>query len=58
VCAEGDAADAVPVHPKEHDAELEAEVAAIAVMFERLPGEWKRYLDNEACHGRDAYIRT
>jgi hypothetical protein len=37
------------------DAELEAEVQAVAASFEALPAEWQRYLDQEARAGRRAY---
>jgi hypothetical protein len=37
------------------DAELEAEVQAVAAFFEALPAEWQRYLDQEARAGRRAY---
>jgi hypothetical protein len=44
--------------PQDVGPELEAEVLAAAAMFDGLPEDWKHYLDHEACHGRDAYIRT
>lgn len=39
------------------DAEVEAEVAAVAAWFAALPHALRAYLDREARHGTEAYRR-
>ena len=40
------------------DPELEAEIAAVAALFDALPLDWQRYLDHEAEVGQAAYGRA